>query len=103
MLFITANSNLCVLVNAAAVATDEVYFATENGQILDVNFRHMNLFRNSTLYSLLGEVTSTIGRMGRPNNAVEFVKAMRKGADQSRNYTVADGASARAGSVAEGS
>jgi len=70
----SANSNLFILVNAAAVATDEVYFATENGQILDVDYREMELFRKKPLYTLLNGVTSTIGRLGRPNNAIEFVK-----------------------------
>ena len=64
---------ICALfvVNEKAVATDEVYYATENGQIFDCDYRHMNLFRTTTLYSLLCEVPSTIGRMARPNNIVE--------------------------------
>ena len=76
----SANSNLFVLVNAAAVATDEVYYATETGQILDVDYRDMRLFRKTPLYTLLGGVTSTIGRLGRPNNAIEFVKRQRDAA-----------------------
>ena len=35
------------------MATDEVYFATEEGVILDVDYRHMHLFRKSTLASLI--------------------------------------------------
>ena len=54
-----------------AVATDEVYWATENGQIFDCDYKNMNVFRTSTLYRLLSIVPSTIGRMGRPNNIVE--------------------------------
>jgi len=54
-----------------AVATDEVYWATENGQIFDCDFKNMNVFRKTTLYTLLTIVPSTIDRMGRPNNIVE--------------------------------
>ena len=61
-------------INEKAVATDEVYYATENGQILDCDFRHMNCFRQGILYKLLAEVPSTIGRMARPNNIVEARK-----------------------------
>ena len=54
-----------------AVATDEVYWATENGQIFDCDYRNMEMFRNSTLFELIKEVPSTIGRMARPNNIIE--------------------------------
>jgi len=54
-----------------AVATDEVYWATENGQIFDCDYRNMNMFRSTTLFDLLAEVPSTIGRMARPNNIIE--------------------------------
>ncbi len=60
-----------ILVNEKAVATDEVYWATENGQIFDCDYKNMNVFRVNTLYALLCEVPSTIGRMARPNNIVE--------------------------------
>ena len=53
------------------MATDEVYYATENGQILDVDYQHMNMFRFGTLYGLLAKVPSSIGRIGRPNNIVD--------------------------------
>ena len=59
------------IVNEKAVATDEVYFATEKGQIFDCDYRNMNCFRTGTLYELLTQVPSTIGRMSRPNNIVE--------------------------------
>ena len=58
-------------VNEKAVATDEVYYATENGQIFDCDYKNMNMFRKGTLYDLLSQVPSTIGRMSRPNNIVE--------------------------------
>lgn len=54
-----------------AVATDEVYWATESGQILDCDYKNMNCFRKKTLYKLLTQVPSSIGRMARPNNIVE--------------------------------
>ena len=60
-----------VIVNEKAVATDEVYYATENGQIFEVDYRNMNVFRKGTLYNLLCEVPSTIGRMARPNNIID--------------------------------
>jgi len=78
------------------VATDEVYFATENGQILDVDYRNMALFRSQPLYTLLTGVTSTIGRLGRPNNAVEFVKRQR---DEARERSMSLKGGPRAGSV----
>ena len=84
-------------VNKAAVATDEVYFATENGQILDVDYRNMALFRSQPLYTLLTGVTSTIGRLGRPNNAVEFVKRQR---DEARERSLSL-KQPRAGSVVQ--
>lgn len=46
------NIHNCV-VNEKSVATDEVYFASEDGVILDVDYRHMHLFRNSTLAGLI--------------------------------------------------
>ena len=42
-----------VLVNEKAVATDEVYYATEKGQLFDCDYRNMNMFRFGTLYDLL--------------------------------------------------
>ena len=63
-------STFCI-VNEKAVATDEVYYATENGQIFDVDYHNMNVFRSGTLYNLLCEVPSTIGRMARPNNIID--------------------------------
>jgi hypothetical protein len=65
-------------VNEKAVATDEVYYATENGQIFDCDYKHMNMFRKGTLYDLLAEVPSTIGRMARPNNIVEKYRQKRR-------------------------
>ena len=59
------------IVNNKAVATDDVYWATENGQIFDCDFYNMQMFRNSILYDLLVQVPTTIGRMARPNNIVE--------------------------------
>ena len=78
------------------MATDEVYFATENGQILDVDYHHMQVFRKSTLFSLLQQVPSTIGRMARPNNIVER--------HRNRSYSMAGRSGMRAeGSVNDGS
>ena len=59
------------IVNEKAVATDEVYYATENGEIFDCDYRNMRQFRAGTLYALLSEVPSTIGRMARPNNIID--------------------------------
>ena len=73
------------LVNEAAVATEEVYFATEKGQILDVSFRNMTTFRSTPLYSLLGEVETSIGRLGRPNAAVEQARRKHAQAKHTRN------------------
>jgi len=42
-------------INDKAVATDDVYFANEKGQILDVDFLEMKLFRDTTLAGLLEE------------------------------------------------
>jgi len=78
------------------VATDEVYYATENGQILDVDYKHMNMFRFGTLYSLLSKVPSTIGRMARPNNIVDKNRKKARG-DRSNSVFV------RSGNRAEGS
>ena len=36
-----------------AVETDDVYWATEKGQILDIGFHQMGTFRKTTLYGLL--------------------------------------------------
>ena len=66
------------IVNEKAVATDEVYYATENGQIFDCDYRNMNMFRKGALYELLSQVPSTIGRMNRPNNIVEKYRAKRR-------------------------
>ena len=81
------------IVNEKAVATDEVYYATENGQILDVDYKHMNMFRYGTLYSLLAQVPSTIGRMARPNNIVE--RHRRRGS-QNQSYSAHGRSPARA-------
>ena len=59
------------IVNETAVATDEVYFATENGCILDVDYLNMCLFRNSTLHSLIEQTETTVNRMNRPNNIMD--------------------------------
>lgn len=59
------------IVNEKAVATDEVYFASENGCIFDVDYRNMCLFRKSTLASLIDQTETTIGRLGRPNNIMD--------------------------------
>jgi len=40
-------------VNQNSIATEDVYFATESGKILEVDFRKCTLFRDTTLYSLL--------------------------------------------------
>jgi hypothetical protein len=45
-------NNLCP-VNERSVATDDSYFARENGQIVDVDFSHIKLFRNQTLHKLI--------------------------------------------------
>mmetsp|Transcript_24689 Transcript_24689/g.30813 ORF Transcript_24689/g.30813 Transcript_24689/m.30813 type:complete len:101 (-) Transcript_24689:561-863(-) len=58
-------------INMKAVATDEVYWATENGQIFDCDYRNMNVFRRKTLFTLLTQVPTSIGRMARPNNIME--------------------------------
>lgn len=39
--------------NERSVATDDSYFARENGQIVDVDFSHIKLFRNQTLHKLI--------------------------------------------------
>lgn len=36
-----------------AVETDDVYYATEKGQIVDISFHQMGTFRTTTLYGLL--------------------------------------------------
>lgn len=80
------------------MATDEVYFATENGQIFDCDYRNMNCFRKGTLYDLLAEVPSTIGRMSRPNNIVEKYRQKRR---QSMSYSQAGGRNRADGSMAD--
>lgn len=60
------------------MATDEVYFATEEGVILDVDYRNMHLFRKSTLASLINQTKTTIGRLGRPNNIIEGLNKNRR-------------------------
>ena len=65
------------------MATDEVYYATEDGQILDCDYKHMNMFRKGTLYSLLTQVPSTIGRMSRPNNIIDKYRR------NNRSYSIA--------------
>ena len=60
------------------MATDEVYFASEDGVILDVDYRHMHLFRNSTLAGLINQTKTTIGRLGRPNNIIEGIHKNRR-------------------------
>jgi len=70
------------------VVTDEVYYATENGQILDLDYHEMNSFRDTTLHSLLIQATSIVGRMGRPNNAIE---RSRRFAGRDRNYSLVRG------------
>ena len=44
----------------------------------------MNMFRKGTLYELLTQVPSTIGRMSRPNNIVEKYRQKRR---QSMSYS----------------
>jgi len=83
------------------VATDEVYYATENGQILDVDYKHMNMLRYGTLYSLLSKVPSTIGRMARPNNIVDRNRQKGRG-DRSNSLYVRSGYRAE-GSIQDGS
>lgn len=73
------NYNVVGLVNEKAVATDEVYYATEQGQIFDCDYKNMRMFRKGTLYSLLEQVPSTIGRMSRPNNIVDRYRARNRG------------------------
>jgi len=41
------------LAKGKAVETDDVYWATEKGQILDIGFHQMGTFRKTTLYGLL--------------------------------------------------
>ena len=59
----------------------------------------MNLFRKGTLYDLLTQVPSTIGRMSRPNNIVEKYRQKRR---QSMSYSQA-GRMRADGSVADDS
>jgi hypothetical protein len=87
------------LVNEAAVATEECYYATEKGQILDINFREMNLFRHQTLYSLLKEVESTIGRIGRPNAAIEQARRMRENRGRNQSIAMSKGGSMHQDSI----
>lgn len=47
-----------------AVATDDVYYCNEKGQILDIDFRKYKTFREGTLFGLL-EVTP-VDRRNRP-------------------------------------
>jgi hypothetical protein len=42
-----------------AVATDDVYYCNEKGQILDIDFRKFKTFREGTLFGLLEETTVT--------------------------------------------
>lgn len=41
------------LAKGKAVETDDVYYATEKGQIVDISFHQMGTFRTTTLYGLL--------------------------------------------------
>ena len=74
------------IVNETAVATDEVYFATEHGCILDVDYLNMCLFRKTTLHSLIEQTETTIGRMNRPNNIME--RAGNRRAQGDRSFSV---------------
>jgi hypothetical protein len=65
-------------INEKSVATDEVYLATEEGVILDTDYRHMQLFRESTLAGLITQTKTTIGRLGRPNNIIEGINKNRR-------------------------
>ena len=76
-------NSFLLIVNEKAVATDEVYYATEKGQLFDCDYRNMNMFRAGTLYSLLAKVPSTIGRMARPNNIIDRARRDRRSRDQS--------------------
>ena len=53
------------LVNSRAVATEDVYFATESGKILEINFTKNAFFRESTLFSLLVKAPQSYARINR--------------------------------------
>ena len=74
------------IVNETAVATDEVYFATEHGCILDVDYLNMCLFRKTTLHSLIEQTETTIGGMNRPNNIMD--RSRNRRAQGERSYSV---------------
>ena len=72
-----------IIVNDKTVATDEVYFATEHGCILVVDFHNMCLFRKTTLHNLIEQTETTIARMGRPNNIMDRARNRRDRDDMS--------------------
>lgn len=47
------------------MATEDVYFATESGKILEINFAKNAFFRDSTLYSLLVKAPQSYARINR--------------------------------------
>ena len=53
------------VVNSRAVATEDVYFATESGKILEVNYMKNAFFRDSTLFSLLVKAPQSYARINR--------------------------------------
>ena len=82
LFYIINTFSYLIIVNDKTVATDEVYFATEQGCILDVDYRHMSLFRKTTTHSLLAQTETSIARMSRPNNIIDRRKN-RAGHDNS--------------------
>ena len=74
-----------------AVATDDVYYCNEKGQILDIDFRKYKTFREGTLFSLL-EVTP-VDRRNRPV-ALSKQKAIMDGnVDEDEDEMVGRGSS----------
>lgn len=53
------------IVNTKSVVTEDVYFATETGKILEVNLNKDCFFRESTLYSLLVKAPQPYSRINR--------------------------------------
>lgn len=47
-----------MLVNEKSVATDDAYFSNERGQIIDVDYQNMKLFRDTTLHHLIEETVN---------------------------------------------
>lgn len=60
-----SSSDISTLENEKAIWTEDVYFATETGKILEVDFRKALLFRSTTLYSLLMQAPQSYSRINR--------------------------------------